>query len=375
MNVDDRVAAEKVRLMYRQAAPAQIISVGIAALLASVVWNEIDRRLIVTWLGFLVLMGVMRLLLLAAFRRSDGKTALATWERYFVLSLIFSGLVWGVGGWLMMPAHSMLHQAVVYLFLVGLTGGAVASYAAHAPAALITIGGLMLPATVALALQDGVVPRAMAAAGVIYMAAAYRATRTLDFFLRRSFQLSSELDAARVTAEQLARTDELTGLRNRRAFAEYGELAMGQAARHGRPLALVLVDLDQFKAVNDRFGHAAGDRALAAVAAAIARTARATDISARLGGDEFAILLPDATGEDAVRQAERLRRALAAITVPALGDSAVTCSMGVAARGPAVPTLDALLKHADRALYDAKRRGRNRISPIPSADEAADRPH
>lgn len=176
------------------------------------------------------------------------------WERRFVVSLIVTGVVWGLGGLVIMPADS-LHQAIVYFFLMGMAGGAVATYSAHASCTYITISSLLLPSTAWFVFQDDVVLRAMAAAGLVYVGAAYRATRTLSFFLHRTFQLSHELQIANEKAEHLARTDSLTGMRNRRAFYEQGERALDQARRYGRPLSLIMLDIDHFKAINDTWGH------------------------------------------------------------------------------------------------------------------------
>jgi hypothetical protein len=136
----------------------------------------------------------------------------------------------------------------------------VISYAAHARSANVTIWTLMLPPTVWFLLQEDALRRGMALGGICYVLIAYRAVGILTFFLRRSFQLSHELGIAREAAEALARTDELTQLRNRRAFYEQGALAVEQAKRYGHPLSLLVLDIDRFKAINDGHGHAGGDQ-------------------------------------------------------------------------------------------------------------------
>jgi diguanylate cyclase (GGDEF)-like protein len=167
---------------------------------------------------------------------------------------------------------------------------------------------------------------------------------------------------ARLAAQ--SETDPLTGLPNRRGFAERAGAALAAARRQGEPCAVVAFDLDRFKAINDGHGHAAGDVVLRGVGAAIRASVRGGDVSGRMGGEEFALLLPGDDIADAVSVAERLR-ALVRATVPhpAGGDAAVTLSVGVAVVGAGAPpeALDAALAAADRALYDAKQQGRDRV--------------
>jgi diguanylate cyclase (GGDEF)-like protein len=159
-----------------------------------------------------------------------------------------------------------------------------------------------------------------------------------------------------------SRRDALTGLPNRRAFEEDLAREASRAARAGTPLAVVVLDVDRFKAVNDTHGHAAGDAVLRAVAARAAGAIRAGDLLARIGGEEFGILLPAADLARAVDAAERIRTTLAALPVEAAGIAlAITASLGCAAlaRGE---TPEALVARADARLYEAKGAGRNRVA-------------
>jgi diguanylate cyclase (GGDEF)-like protein len=158
-----------------------------------------------------------------------------------------------------------------------------------------------------------------------------------------------------------ATTDPLTGLANRAAFLERAHLEVQRAERTGRALAVVLLDLDHFKAVNDRYGHSAGDKVLAGAAHAIARTVRGIDLAARWGGEEFAVLLVESDESTAGGAVERIREAIGAAEPPRV-PAKVTVSAGIAIhhglfeRG----TVEGLLRRADEALYEAKRKGRNR---------------
>ncbi len=161
---------------------------------------------------------------------------------------------------------------------------------------------------------------------------------------------------------RLATIDDLTELYNRRAFFERGRRLLERCRQSGQPAALVLFDLDHFKAINDTYGHEAGDRVLTAVAERCRRVLRPGDLLARLGGEEFAVLLPDTGRIAAVRIAERLRRVIAETGIPVRDrELRVTASLGVAVPENAPGGLDPLLAAADRALYRAKGKGRDRV--------------
>jgi diguanylate cyclase (GGDEF)-like protein/PAS domain S-box-containing protein len=158
-------------------------------------------------------------------------------------------------------------------------------------------------------------------------------------------------------------SDHLTGIANRRAFYEAAEIELTRWRRHPRPLSLVLLDADHFKAVNDQFGHAAGDAVLRDLAATLTASFRDVDVVARVGGEEFAVLLPSTAADAALAVANRALAAISARHVE-FDDVRIAYSVsgGVAAMDESVTGLDALMKRADEALYVAKKAGRNRIA-------------
>lgn len=157
---------------------------------------------------------------------------------------------------------------------------------------------------------------------------------------------------------QAAATDPLTGVANRRFLFEAGAGASRAAARDGRPLSAILLDLDHFKRINDAHGHAAGDAVLREVARRARQLLRERDILGRYGGEEFAAILPGADAALAAAIAERLRERIASEPVEGI---AVSASLGVAQADPREPALEGLFRRADAALYEAKRGGRNRV--------------
>lgn len=173
---------------------------------------------------------------------------------------------------------------------------------------------------------------------------------------------TAALEQAMGRAELMAMTDVLTGALNRRAFFEFGEKEFERALRYKTILAVVMIDLDHFKEINDRHGHAAGDQVLTGVVGALRSMIRNTDTLGRIGGEEFAALLPQADLQAASELAQRLKEAIAAMQIVSDGATIrVTASFGVAAVDVGKETLDGALKRADDALYRAKANGRNRI--------------
>jgi diguanylate cyclase (GGDEF)-like protein/PAS domain S-box-containing protein len=169
----------------------------------------------------------------------------------------------------------------------------------------------------------------------------------------------TELEAANRKLLALATTDGLTGVKNRAAFNEKLSEEFHRAARHERPLSLILMDVDHFKMFNDTYGHPAGDEVLKKVAATLNSSARITDMVARYGGEEFAVILPDTDAAGALVLAERCREAVA---LAPWNKRPITISVGVATLTAETADAEVLLQEADQALYESKRAGRNRVN-------------
>jgi diguanylate cyclase (GGDEF)-like protein len=168
-------------------------------------------------------------------------------------------------------------------------------------------------------------------------------------------------------AERNAHTDALTGLGNRHWMRTMFEREVVRTMHANRALCLMMIDVDNFKLFNDRYGHIAGDRVLVAVAEALREYLRPTDLVARFGGDEFAVLLPDLQLKQARQTAERIRQQVAGLSPPSLA-MAVTVSIGLASR-TGDDDVATLVQRADEAMYVAKQGGRNRVAVAEKSDE------
>ncbi|MEE9264957.1 MAG: GGDEF domain-containing protein, partial [Vicinamibacteria bacterium] len=173
------------------------------------------------------------------------------------------------------------------------------------------------------------------------------------------------LENARVygRVEQMAATDAMTGLFNRRYFQQALEREMSRADRGASSIALLLLDIDHFKDLNDTYGHALGDAVLKKIAGVLQGTLRKGDVLARYGGEEFVVLLSQATSDGAQEFAQRIWEAVGAARIhPGGGSHRVTVSVGWALLPDDADTAESLVEHADRALYFAKETGRNKVA-------------
>ncbi|RFA27189.1 hypothetical protein CAI21_15175 [Alkalilimnicola ehrlichii] len=217
------------------------------------------------------------------------------------------------------------------------------------------------------------IPIADSILGGMYAASAFGAIGLLAvvgfLFRERVEDAESDLTRTNRRLEQLSQTDQLTGLANRRTLEEWLRRELARAGREGKPVSVLMCDVDHFKAYNDWYGHQAGDRCLRNLAKAFQKVVRRpSDLVARYGGEEFVVILPLTGNKGAFDIAEALRRAVEQLAIPherSTSGPVVTISIGVATLDPVPPAqlniASRLLRAADMALYDAKSKNRNRV--------------
>lgn len=251
------------------------------------------------------------------------------------------------------------------------------------PLSMVLLGGASILAGIkfakyfvfaSLAAMTGAFSTAMVVSGTMpYSILAYRAIEIgmlidavlLALALADQFRVTQE---AKTRAEEMAKIDPLTGINNRRAFTELVAPAWSTGLRHNHNMAVIILDLDRFKTINDTYGHALGDEVLVKVAATITKAARRGDVAARWGGEEFIMFLPETNLHDAVFVAERMRENIASMRLEGDGVAILlTASFGVAERGSRSLLLDGLIRAADEQLYAAKQHGRNKVCSSLSA--------
>jgi diguanylate cyclase (GGDEF)-like protein len=192
----------------------------------------------------------------------------------------------------------------------------------------------------------------------------WNATVRLGFFVVVSHLLFSQRNQLRRETES-ARIDQLTGIKNTKGFLSETQMLWDLATRHGHTSSLAYIDVDNFKDVNDNYGHGEGDAVLTAVAAALADSVRTTDIVGRLGGDEFALFLPETSSEGAAYVLQRVQERV--IQLAGERGWPIALSVGVMVVRPPYPPLAQALRAADELMYRAKRAGKNRVVIEPAA--------
>ena len=176
-----------------------------------------------------------------------------------------------------------------------------------------------------------------------------------------AYELAKKLARQNRRLDELGRTDGLTGLANRRQCFALAERELARHYRTGRPAALLILDVDHFKDINDRYGHPIGDEVLCSVADVLRRCCREADTPTRYGGDEFLLMLPETDLRGAEEAARRIRAQLETLTIDAAPDLRCTVSLGAAEAGRDITNVDVWVQQADAALYRAKAAGRDRF--------------
>ena len=310
--------------------------------------------------------------------------ALATAPEHEFARLVACGAFAWLAAAILLAAYDALPLGVIHAFVAAATGLVAWTIAAsHHPTACATL--LVAPAIYSVyffSKRATAVQIALVAIG--YAAAARGRVGAPDAVLTASALLAAtglvalhRASANRLIARlsDVARTDPLTGLLNRRGFEQLLETELERSRRSGRPLSLIVGDLDHFKRLNDRFGHGAGDSALERLSVILNTAKRRIDTAARIGGEEFAVVLPDSDQHAAYILAERMRREVRETF--ASEPSRLTISLGVATFPLHATTAEALIARADESLYAAKALGRDRsalyseqsgLRAIPQAD-------
>ena len=229
------------------------------------------------------------------------------------------------------------------------------------PALLLTVGSILLYIFVKTGLGPGIILVTLVSYGLVNFLGLLISAR-LYWARRKEYRSHLAEQAAQAKIARLAMQDDLTGIANRRHFYRQAEAEFAHYQRAKQPLALLMLDLDHFKRINDQYGHGVGDAVLIRFAQYVLTQIRLEDLLGRVGGEEFAILLRDATISQAVAIAERIREGVALLPIFG-GDDAdrFTVSIGIATADEADASFDVLFGRADKALYRAKQEGRNRV--------------
>ncbi len=364
------VKIDKLQLLYRQSSHGVLGSLVAGVLWAAIVWqhpHDASRSAVSIWLLALAIVSSMHLVLFIAYRHAkpEGDEVLR-WQMPYVVTLAISSSIWGVGCMLVVPAEPRILLVVTYVFIVGLAGVALAGYGVYLWLSLLVIVILMTPIVSVLIVTGEFLTTLLAIAGLWFFISSLRGLSVHNKAVDESFRLAHELRRTTQIAQWQAQMDGLTGLKNRNAFVAAADAVIKVIVRDRQAAAMLVIDVDEFKSINDTYGHAVGDTALLCVAEVFRTTLRQSDLCGRLGGDEFAILLPNTSAEAARVVAEKLRATVANEPMIVTGTSIpITLSIGIAS---GQNDAESLIVQADSAMYQAKRRGKNQIAERHSLD-------
>ncbi|HQQ69684.1 MAG TPA: GGDEF domain-containing protein [Alicycliphilus sp.] len=342
------------------------LTVAVAALLT--LWVPVWQALL--WAGIEIVTIAVYIGVYLQFRRAaPGPQDEALWARRIALAHGAHMVLWSsIVVWAYEPGNltSLMFVMLVHVGLISLTA------AMSNPYRSLLVSDLAIPtvALVAPPLLDGsLFSLGLTALGGLYISLMLMVGLKIHASTTETLVLRLRNEALIRELERQAQCDGLTGLSNRKHFLHTGRAELERAGRYRHPLALLMLDIDHFKQINDSHGHLAGDEVLRAVAQVCQAAVRANDCLARLGGEEFAVLMPETTLAQATAAAERLRMAVARLCCELSHDVVVMprMSIGVAIAENGAESLSSLMRRGDRAMYEAKSKGRNRVIVAASA--------
>ena len=368
------VYREKIQILYNNFSYSWVLSLLVSIIIAYLA-IEVDQYMIgITWWLVFAAITMARLKLVLSFSsREIPLEEYKTWCMRFTVLAFLAGCAWGAGGLLVGALLNPIDQVFVLLILIGVSGGSIPLLGIHKQTLFAFVIPTVIPYMiwVAFSLPDRLALMLMILAlyMISIMIAINRTDKNFSASLGMKYELeqrTEKLQNANEKLEHLTLVDSLTQLYNRRYFEKQMEMEWKKCHRESKRLAMLVIDIDYFKAFNDRYGHSAGDECLKKVASILSSSLhRPGDIIARIGGEEFVVLLPGIDEEGAIKVAEAMQENLEAAKI--LHEKSpiseyVTVSIGVAVTYPteAITAL-ALFKAADKALYRGKTQGRNHI--------------
>ncbi|WP_416363602.1 diguanylate cyclase [Pseudomonas sp. NFX183] len=359
--IEELVRTDRLHLLFRQSFAAIFGSYLAAVMLCWLCWDRFDHTVMLVWLSVLAVTSLLRVqMFMQWFRCPNSERTPDRWERRYWVTLMLSAGVWGIGALAVMPTDDRVSQVLVMLFTVGMSVSAVSCYSAYRYMTLGSMALVLFPCTLWLLFQPSSMQVGVGVVVLVFSTFAASATRKLADALEKAFRLTRQMERAHTISTRAAQTDELTGLMNRRAFFEHAQVLYAQCRHNQQPLCALMMDMDHFKAINDTYGHQAGDQVLRQIGEVISASFRQADVYGRLGGEEFAVLLPNTSLETARDIAEQLIKAISGLAAePVQG---LTASLGVATTRSLDQDLHSLMNTADQALYRAKAMGRNQVA-------------
>lgn len=368
---NNNVAIQSAQLTHLLAVSARTVfaSCLLAIVLVVMQGDEIPRQILLGWLWIMLAVSATRILLVRLHTKHHTDDPLQIKRRLtmFRTGLILSSMIWGAVGLVMIRYGQLEQQLFVSYLIAGLSAGSIVSYSIDRVSAMTYIAFAVLPTLLGFVVLGHSISVPMAIAGIVYVIFSIFSIQAFYRNLLEGVLLRQQSAEREEEIKRLAFYDALTNLPNRRLLMDRLQHALVMSRRSGKRGALLFLDLDHFKMLNDTLGHDMGDLLLKQVAERLKLSVRESDTVARLGGDEFVVMLEDLSEEHlaATKQIEHITdQMIARLNAPYQLNQfeyLSTPSIGIAMFGEHGNSHEDLLKHADIAMYQAKKAGRNII--------------
>ncbi|MEM6485338.1 MAG: EAL domain-containing protein [Pseudomonadota bacterium] len=365
-----RIFMERMTIFYAALIPSIFAVLATTLLVATILWNPAERYTICGWCVASMLVAIYRLRMMTLFRRLSEAEQESEKQTFYLQNLIgaaLGGAIWGTLGVLFYDQNTPLNQSFIVYVLTGMSTGSVVTLSAFSAASVLFLVFSIAPFALRLLMIGGIEAYSMAFFSVFYLSLLIGFALRVNRILVEGLEMKFLRSRAEEAVQRQALFDELTGLPNRRLLNDRLSQAIARTKRRKVRAALLFMDLDFFKRVNDSLGHSVGDELLVEIANRMKRLLRAGDTAARLGGDEFVALLTDLDedGEALVslvrRRGEELRQIVERPVNIRGNEIHVTVSIGISVLDESNSSAEDLLKHADTAMYRAKDDGRNTL--------------
>ncbi|MCP4077018.1 MAG: EAL domain-containing protein [Gammaproteobacteria bacterium] len=358
---------ERLKLYYQSLKQSVLAVLVNSTILLGLLWNDIERSHLLGWYSFALIVTIYRIIVWWQFNRIEkSRYEERQWYLHMLIGSILSGLIWGGAGYFLF-SDNIFYQALLAFIIAGMSAGGIINLSSFLESSLSFLVLVILPFLIRLLQEGSTEALQMGFMVFLYLLLISVSARRVHQTVLNGLTMKFMYQRAESKIKEQALYDELTQLPNRRLLKDRMLHALARAQRSNIKGALLFLDLDNFKRINDTLGHIFGDGLLQQVATRLNQHIRTGDTAARLGGDEFVVLLTDLSGSSAeIAQnvqliADKIRQALEVPFKVQNHELHVTSSIGVSLFPDDSHSVDDLLKHADTAMYQAKNLGKNAV--------------